>query len=193
MSSNNFNIHFLNQFHQKSIAYPGKKEKQINKLLFRQFHGKKDELTGLAAVLEQKLDDSKILSRLITQIENQNIPDYFRLSHSARELKRNIAAYVVTEPFTTSYYIRVLGVLKPFIRLIEDFHEKAQQRLLNRLKAANGPEESTRNYTSFRSQEADELSGIFERFLDHQYDYYNDLNSCIDRDADGSKGVTVTT
>ena len=76
MQTNNFNIHFLNQFHQECIVYPGKKVQRYNTLLLRQFAAKKHEIPGLVPSVEERLDDSGIICRLMTQLENENIPDY---------------------------------------------------------------------------------------------------------------------
>ena len=193
MQTNNFNIHFLNQFHQECIVYPGKKVQRYNTLLLRQFAGKKHEIPGLVPSVEERLDDSGIICRLMTQLENENIPDYFRLSMFGRKFKRQVSAYVMNEHFTTKYYQMVLGILEPFIRMIEDFHREAQQVLLNRLKTLHRAEKNVTENTSISSAEADDQVIIMSRFLDYLYDYYNDLNSCIHKDSDGTKGITVTT
>ena len=193
MQTNNFNIHFLNQFHQECIVYPGKKVQRYNTLLLRQFAGKKHEIPGLVPSVEERLDDSGIICRLMTQLENENIPDYFRLSMFGRKFKRQVSAYVMNEHFTTKYYQTILGILEPFIRMIEDFHREAQQVLLNRLKTLHRAEKNVTENTSISTAEADDQVIIMSRFLDYLYDYYNDLNSCIHKDSDGTKGITVTT
>ena len=193
MPSNNFNIHFLNQFHQECIVYPGKKVQRYNTLLLRQFAGKKHEIPGLVPSVEERLDDSGIICRLMTQLENENIPDYFRLSMFGRKFKRQVSAYVMNEHFTTKYYQMVLGILEPFIRMIDEFHEEVQQVLLNRLRALLKAEKHVVENISISSEEADDLVTIMGRFLDYLYDYYNDLNSCIDRESDGLNRIAVTT
>ena len=193
MQANNLNINFLNQFHQECIGYPGKKVQQFKTLLFRQFAGRKHEISRLAPSVEQKLEDSEVICRLMTQLENENIPDYCRLSNIARKIKRQVSSYVTNEHFTTKYFKMILRISEPFIRLIDDFHEKAQQGLLNRLKALHKAEKNLTKNTSVRSDQADDLILIMEQFLDHLYDYYNDFNSCIDKDSDGLKGTAVTT
>jgi hypothetical protein len=193
MQANNFNIHFLNQFHQECIGYPGKKVQQFKTLLFRQFGGRKHEISRLVPSVEQKLEDSEVICRLMTQLENENIPDYFKLSNFARRFKRDLSSYVMNEHFTTKYYKMALGILEPFIRLIDDFNEKTQQLLFNRLKALPKAEKHLAKNTSISSEEADDLIVIMGQFLDYLYDYYNDFNSSIDRDSDGLKGIAFPT
>ena len=193
MQANNFNIHFLNQFHQECIGYPGKKAQQFKTLLFRQFAGKKHEISRLVPSVEQKLEDSEVICQLMSQLENENIPDYCRLSNFARKVKRQVSCYVMNEHFTTKYYKMVLGILDPFIRLVDDFHDKAQRVLLNKLKALHEVEKNLTKNTFISSDETDDLIVIMEQFLDYLYEYHNDFNSCIDKDSDGLKGVAVNT
>ena len=193
MQANNFNIHFLNQFHQECIGYPGKKAQQFKTLLFRQFAGRKHEIPRLVPSVEQKLEDSELICHLMSQLEHENIPDYFRLSNFARKFKREVSSYVISEHFTTKFYKMVLGMLESFIRLIDDFHEKSQQLLFNRLKVLHKAEKDLAKNTSISSDEANDLILIMGQFLDYLYDYYNDFNSCIDKDFDGLKGTGDTT
>ena len=87
----------------------------------------------------------------------------------------------------------VLGILEPFIRMIDEFHEEVEQVLLNRLRALLKAEKHVVENISISSEEADDLVTIMGRFLDYLYDYYNDLNSCIDRESDGLNRIAVTT
>ena len=193
MQANNFNIHFLNQFHQERIVYPGKKEQQYENVMFRKFAGGKKETPVLAASVERKLHDSAIVCRLITNLENENLPDYFRTSSIARNLKRQVSSYIKVKPFTTKYYKMVLGLLEPFIGLIDDFQEKSQQILLNKLRALQTITTNKTNNTAAYSEEIEDVALVMERFIDQMYDYYNDFNCCVNKESEGLKGVTVTT
>ena len=193
MQANNFNIHFLNQFHQEDIVYPGKKERQYKNVLFRQFGERKNEIPFIVPAVERKLDDSAIICRLISNLENETLPDYFRMSSFAHNLKRQVSSYMTMEPFSTTYYKTVLGLLQSFICLINEFQEKAQQKLLVRLKTFQTVTGNKTNNTTALSEEIDDFVIVMSRFLDGMYDYYNDFNCCVNKESEGLKGVIVTT
>jgi hypothetical protein len=184
-------IHLINHFRKEHPDYPCKKEQQFNNLLFRKFSGKKNEICRLSNVLEQQLNDTGIICRLITQLENENIPDYFRLSSFAYSFKRQVYSYIRQEAFTSTYYTTVLNVLKPLCQLIDEFQHELQTLLIGLKALQNNRPNTNRDLSS--SEELDVVMTVIEQFLDDLYDYCEDLNSIINNESQGYKSITVTT
>ena len=79
MAESSFLRRFLSNFRGGAINYPGQLKTYQN-ILYRQFAGAKDVINHLAQSLSEKLDDTEIIKRLISQIETKNIPAYFTVS-----------------------------------------------------------------------------------------------------------------
>jgi hypothetical protein len=149
-------------------------------------------MLGLSKVLEQKLNDTAIIDRLVKDLENQNIPDYFRLSSFSHSLRRQIYSYIRTDVIITNYYKTVLDILNAFTELINDFQEKVQKNLLSKLKrlqtnvAGNNKQWSS-------SEETEVAIIVIGKFLDELYDHYEDFSHIINSESRDFKSVTVTT
>lgn len=164
MSSQYFTKDFAKQFSQEYILYPSTEEYQHGNMLFRQFKGSYSATASLAVAVTKKLCHTQLIHQTIIKLQNEYIPDVYRLRKLVKEARNEFRAYAQHEPCTSGYYHELIAMLDSFYQLTNEAGRNVLVQVSRNLKKI---------YTGVHKQQKNfELNGACMNPIVEQVEFY---------------------
>lgn len=181
---------FINQFRFNHIIYPCREEKQYRQFRFRQFAGPKNEIKGIGKFFVRNMTEKALIVRIINQLESDYTTNYILLQRYTQNFAKQLSAQIRKGPGTSTCCSRLLSVIQPFLLLINSFHEKAQNELLENLKSIAANKKRPVDTTS---DDVNDIMLLTGRFSDTLVDYCETFDSFLYNESQNTCDVAVTT
>ena len=134
MPSRYFTKEFAKQFNQEYTTYPSTEKYQHGNHLFQQFTGNSSARASLAVAVTKKLYNTQLIYKTIIRLENEYIPDIYRLNKVAKSARNEFREYAQQESCTSGYYHELIVMLDSFYKMINQIQKSIRKRVSDNLK-----------------------------------------------------------
>lgn len=129
MERYSFNNSFAMQFRENPILHSGPGAMRCHDLLFQTFDANLSDIHSLGQLLAPQLHNGAIVHRLQEKLANQDIPGTGRLHALVLEIIGELALQDKAEPYISTYYSHLTGLLRSFLALIDTFSVNGLQKV----------------------------------------------------------------
>lgn len=194
MSTEPFSIAFARQFRQEYTLYSATEEYQHGSLLFKQVTGELAAIGPLAALVAKKLHNAQLINRIITKLENEDIPQANYLCAIINSMSNEFNAYVEHEPYTARYYNDLIAMLDSFQKIADAFEKDVCEEVAGNLKHIYTAIDEQHSTVDIDDNYANTITEQIDFYLKNMLGYYNHFITIWQNEADNNqKGPRLTT
>jgi hypothetical protein len=192
MRAKRYTSKFANQFRQDYLVYTSAKEQQYDHVMIRQFAGNEQETEWLAKELTQTIHDVPLISRMITTMDKEAIPQAALLIEYGHELKALFTTYSKEESYTATFYSNMVSAITDLQELAETFQRDTGEHLLDKLKIPLIMYTSPERVLDIDTDTLQKIDNVIEYYLDNFDAYDNYFNALIRQEMSHTGRVAVT-